>query len=371
MMNTASPVLSRRELIRELSPYAQSSTAHGLALFVFDFGLYVAAIAAALLLPSLWMQLLASVFAGFKIGNLLTLGHDAAHGSLVKGRRLNWFLSVVAFLPCLYSYRMWVFDHHVLHHANTNSDHKDTYTPFTKTEFDALPRWRQWLERFYRQPNPVSFAVYYIVERWSQAKLFPHAKVPAAMRASAWKHCAFVVAVTLVFAAFLLAAPLYSHNSPLMGLFLGLILPFFTFMSAACFVLWAMHTHPDVAWYRGGEQGPELRRAGELVSVHLSFPRWIGWIVHDVTDHPVHHLYPAIPCYRLRAAQARYNELLGERAVVAKASLGYVIDTMRRCKLYDFDHHRWLDFDGKPTSGVTKPYRYLAASAAVPTPHPV
>ena len=27
--------------------------------------------------------------------------------------------------------------------------------------------------------------------------------------------------------------------------------------------------------------------------------------------------------------------------------------TMRRCKLYDYDRHRWLGFDGKPTAEVT------------------
>jgi hypothetical protein len=25
-------------------------------------------------------------------------------------------------------------------------------------------------------------------------------------------------------------------------------------------------------------------------------------------------------------------------------------DTVRRCKLYDFEAHRWLDFDGRPTT---------------------
>jgi omega-6 fatty acid desaturase (delta-12 desaturase) len=25
-------------------------------------------------------------------------------------------------------------------------------------------------------------------------------------------------------------------------------------------------------------------------------------------------------------------------------------DTLRRCKLYDYERHRWLDFAGQPTS---------------------
>ena len=93
-----STTITRRELIREISPFAKVSTVHGLALFLLDYVVYVAAIAGALLLPSLWMQLLCSMIAGFKIGTLLTVGHDAAHGSLVKGKRLNWLLGVLCFL---------------------------------------------------------------------------------------------------------------------------------------------------------------------------------------------------------------------------------------------------------------------------------
>ena len=26
--------------------------------------------------------------------------------------------------------------------------------------------------------------------------------------------------------------------------------------------------------------------------------------------------------------------------------------TLKTCRLYDFENHRWLDFDGKPTTGV-------------------
>ncbi len=354
----ATSTMPRAEVLRTLMPYAQSSNAHGLALFLSDMALYLAAMAGALFLPQLWMQILSSIYVGVKMGNLLTLAHDAAHNTLVKNRRLNWWLGVFSFLTCWYSYRMWVFDHHVLHHAHTNNDHKDTYTPYSKAQFDALPQWKQAMERFYRQPNPVSFAVYYIVERWSQAKLFPNKKIPADWRASAWKHCLFVCSVLAIWIITLINAPHYSHNGPIQALVLGLFLPFFSFMAFVSFMLWAMHTHPQVAWYQGGDEpDPATRKAGELVSVNVRFPRWLAWLMHDVMDHPVHHLCPAIPCYRLHDAQKSYNDLMGDRAIVAKGTWAYVSDTMRRCKLYDFETNRWLDWNGRPTSELTKPYR--------------
>jgi acyl-lipid omega-6 desaturase (Delta-12 desaturase) len=86
-------------------------------------------------------------------------------------------------------------------------------------------------------------------------------------------------------------------------------------------------------------------------------PRWFASLTHDVMDHPVHHLHPRIPCYRLRAAQAKFNELLGEHAIVEKYTLRSFLRALRTCKLYDFENHRWLDFDGKPTTGTTRMFR--------------
>jgi omega-6 fatty acid desaturase (delta-12 desaturase) len=83
-------------------------------------------------------------------------------------------------------------------------------------------------------------------------------------------------------------------------------------------------------------------------------------------DHPVHHLNPRVPCYRLRVAQAKLNELLGEHALVEKFTLRAFLDTLRKCKLYDFENHRWLDFDGKPTTGTARMFRVTAKELLAP-----
>src|SRR4029450_3024081 len=88
----------------------------------------------------------------------------------------------------------------------------------------------------------------------------------------------------------------------------------------------------------------------ELISVDLTTPRLMAWFFHDIFAHPVHHLYPKIPCYRLRAAQDRLNKLLGPAAVVRTFGIKWWLDTTRRCMLYDWDKHQWLDFDGVPST---------------------
>ena len=57
MPTFASPLPSRRFLIREMNAFAKSSTARGLSLFVLDIALYAGAIAGVLFLPSFWAKL--------------------------------------------------------------------------------------------------------------------------------------------------------------------------------------------------------------------------------------------------------------------------------------------------------------------------
>jgi acyl-lipid omega-6 desaturase (Delta-12 desaturase) len=351
------PSLTRREVIRQLMPYTRGSTLRGVTAFLRNFCLYWGGLLGVLFLPGLPLKILASLVMAVAQANMIPVGHDAAHRSLVLGKRLNWLLGVMSFTTCFWNYRMWIYDHHVQHHAFTNHEQHDTYTPFSKEQFDALPKWRKWLERFYRQPNPLSFGVYYIVERWAKCKVLPLGHVPAKFRPAIWRHFAFLVAYVAAIIALCAAAPLYSSTSSVVALVLGVFLPFLMSEAILSFMLWSMHTSTEVAWFHGDSARGPLASASELVSVHVRFPPWLAWATQDVNCHPVHHLMPTIPIYRAREAQILYDRLMGDKAVVADFSWTWLADTMSRCKLYDFVNNRWLDFDGRPTSGVTKPFR--------------
>lgn len=353
--------------MREIAPHVAPSTAIGLAFFFYDFGLYWAGIAGVLFLPQWWMKLLAATVAGMKLSSLTTLGHDAAHGCLVRGKLLNRWLGVLVYMPALYNYRMWVYDHHIGHHPHTNGPLKDTYKPFSKAEFDALPRWRQWMERLYRSPSVVGGSLYYLIERWWDMKLFPREHMPEVHRKAAWPHFWFLMAYACVFVATLTAAPLYSNLGSVEAVLLGAVYPFLVFMALTGWALCLQHTHPDIAWLRGSDaQNKMFYDRGELLAVHWVMPRWFGRLSHDVMDHPVHHLHPRVPCYRLRQAQARLNALLGEHAVVERFTVRSFLDALRRCKLYDFENNRWLDFDGTPTTGTTRMFRVTAKELRAP-----
>ena len=105
---------------------------------------------------SIWMKVAAGIAAGFKQATLMVIAHDAGHGNTTTSKKLNRLISILGFMPTLFNYRLWLYDHNKSHHYATNDPHRDLYKPFSKAEFDALPRWRQVLERFGEDPVPAS-----------------------------------------------------------------------------------------------------------------------------------------------------------------------------------------------------------------------
>ena len=130
---------THRDLVLEMAPFAKVNSLKGSLLFIADYAMFWGAIAGVLLLPGLALKLLASVIAGVKLANLATLAHDAAHNSLTASRPLNRAIAILAFMPGLFNYRLWIYDHHVLHHPHTNGQHVDSYQPLSKADYDALP----------------------------------------------------------------------------------------------------------------------------------------------------------------------------------------------------------------------------------------
>jgi omega-6 fatty acid desaturase (delta-12 desaturase) len=340
---------THRMLVAEMAKFAKTDTRRGIVLFAVDYLLFWGAMAAVVFVPSMAIKIVASVVAGIKMANLATIAHDGAHNSLTSSRRLNWFISVLAFMPCLFNYRLWVYDHHSLHHPHTNGKHVDSYRPLSKKAYDALP-WsaRLWV-RFCRSPNIGAFGLYYICQRWWKVKLMPGAFLPVALRASAWKHFAWLLFYFAGLMTALLMAPQYSGTSATTALLLGFVVPFFIFQTLLAASLYFNHTHPDIPWFRT-EAERRIESRPEYITVHLRLPKMLATLAHNFLEHPAHHIYPAIPCYALWDAQEKLNRLMGEQAIVENFSLGFLVRTMRICKLYDYERRCWLDFNGRPTT---------------------
>ena len=343
---------ARASVRRALAPFAKPEPWTGVLHVAADYALYVAALAGILFFPPLWAKLLLSLLAGFKIANLATLAHDGAHGNLTASASWNKWLATICFMPGLFNYRLWVYDHHYVHHPYVNGRHRDSWVPYSKDQFDRMSRFRQLRERLYRAPWCIGFAPYYIVERWWHVKLFTRAFIPARFHASAWRHFALLMVYLAAFLTALAFAPRYSPTDAATALLFGFALPFYVWMLLFAFNVYVNHTHPRIPWFDGPVDRRELMPQ-ERLSVHLEFPRWFQFLSHHIFEHAAHHANSRIPFYQLAEAQECLNEISGDSAVVERFSFRWLNETLRRCKLYDYERHRWLDFAGRPTTPAT------------------
>ena len=339
---------SRAAIRQALAVYAPQVNRIGIEHFLMDYAVYFAAIAGVLFLDALALKLLCGVVAGIKISNLATLGHDGAHGSLTTSSRLNNLLGTLGFLPGLTNYRLWVYNHHSLHHYSANGGHADAWTPFSKEEFDALPPFRRLRERFYRSSWGLGLAFYYIIERQCRVKIFPPSSLPQRYRASAWRHFALLIAYVVGFGGLLMAAPLYSNTGSVTAILLGFVLPLYVWMTFFSFTSFVQHTHARITYFR--DMVDHKLVPAESVSLHLKFPRWFDSLSHNVYNHPAHHVNMRIPFHALAKAQWQLNRMIGSAAVVQPFSFRWLGETLKNCRLYDYDAKRWLDFDGRPTT---------------------
>ena len=351
MQHSGLPAPVPHKFIRQvLAHYARPVTWKGVALAAMDFTNYGICLAAVLWLPDTWEKIVASLVLSLAIANLFALGHEAAHGAIVRQRWLNRLIAVLCFGPALVNYRMWLYDHNTVHHVEANArEGRNSWSPLSKVEFDALPWHRQLLQRAYRAPFGLGFGLGYFLERWLHVDLAPNRLMPASLRPAAWRHFTGLVAYVVLFVAFLgIVAPRVAPIGSLEAVLLGFVLPFALWMTTFGFTVFIHHTHPDVPWIENEQKTQRL--TASTTSTRWLFPSWFTFLTHNVFDHSVHHWNPRVPCYNATRASERLQELCGGQLITVHFSFKYLNEVLRRCKLYDYENHRWLDFDGVPTS---------------------
>ncbi len=343
--------------VRVLREHLTEFRARPLAGAILDLVLSLAAWAAAFLgalhVSSHPIRLLLGAVAGVASGSLFMMGHDACHGSYTHHQGLNRVLGRIAFLPSYHTYGPWELSHNRVHHIYTNLRTRDfVWKPLSKAEFDALPRARQILYR--AQRNLLGLLLYYPLEIWWPRLFFPRREHLDRPRAVYTFDSLLVLAFMIAQAALVTSAARgQGWLGLLAGAFYALVLPYVVFSWMIGFVIYFNHTHPDVPWF--GDKEEWSASAGMIDgTARLLFPRWTLFFASNIMDHVAHHVDPRIPLVRLREAQERIEALVPGRVVVVRWSIPALLDIVRRCKLYDYEAGRWIDYDGRPTSAPWK-----------------
>jgi len=332
------------------------STLLGVTLFVISASLYIAAFVMVAMLPQWWMKIIAMVFVAGMIPALFVIGHDACHQSLTPRGWLNRLLGRLSFLPSLHVYSAWEYGHNGLHHGWTNLSGKDpVWAPFTKENFDRLPRRRQILERIYR--TPLGVGLHYLLEMWIGFGITRrHARVPGSRFPRFFFDRLLIILFIPFQAAVLILLSNYPENSTLPALAhhsilisMGILLPFVYWNWFMGFVIFQHHTHPRVAWF-DDEKEWTFYSAQVKGVVHVQFPWIVEKIFHNIFDHTAHHVDTSVPLYNLPDAQRDLESTFSDDVVIARWTYRDLLNTCRTCQLYDYRNHQWLDFQGRPTS---------------------
>jgi len=113
-------------------------------------------------------------------------------------------------------------------------------------------------------------------------------------------------------------------------------------------VIFFHHTNPDVIWYEDVDAW-EAARDSASGTVQLTFPYRLGRLVNNIMEHPAHHLDVRIPLYQIESAQRTLSRQ-PSGALTRAFTWSFIVDCVRRCKLYDYERQCWMDFNGNVTS---------------------
>jgi omega-6 fatty acid desaturase (delta-12 desaturase) len=342
------PIPNRKIIRGWIEPFAEKETVKAILLLAFDILIWLTLIAGTVFIENLLVKIILGNVAGFWIGRLFILGHDACHQSYTPHRELNKVLGRIAFLPSLTPYSLWEVGHNVVHHGQTNLKGFDfVWAPASLEEFQAMPVWRQNLERIYR--SGWGIVVYYMLEIWWNKMYFPNSKNMPSTRKVFLKDNLLVSAFWILWVGVLLYAAFATSQSFLVLLICGFVIPFVFWNGMIGWVVYVHHTHPSVSWY---DNKSEWLRAQPFVSttVHLTFKYHFGVFMHHIMEHTAHHVDMGVPLYKLSSAQNKLEELLPERIIKQAFSWSWYFETAKLCKLYDYKNKFWTDFQGNKTA---------------------
>jgi omega-6 fatty acid desaturase (delta-12 desaturase) len=317
--------------------------------FAFDLALFGAGTVLVLLAASVGLKLVGTLLVTAAIVRLFLVGHDACHGSFFRSARLNSIVGRIAFLPSMTAFSLWETGHNTAHHGFNNLKGRDqVWAPYSKAEFDALPRHRQALERLYR--CGLGWGAYYLVEMWWKKLYFASRKEIGSSRRRYRLDSMLVTAGALCWLGVIaLAADATGQSFALLAT-LAVVVPFLLWTGVMGFVVYLHHTNPTIAWFQNRQEW-QRHRAYLTSTARVSFPLGIDRLMHGIMEHNAHHVNPRIPMFALREAQQVLREQFPELCDYRLNWRTYT-DNARRCKLYDYDAHAWLDFDGQVTARV-------------------
>jgi len=275
------------------------------------------------------------------ISSLFVLGHDAAHGALFAGPRLNYLVGQLAMLPSLHAYSVWAYGHNRIHHAFATCEGLDfVWHPLTPAQYASLPRWAKLIHRL--EWSAVGSGFYYLRAMW-WGKIVRG--VPPARQVGAFRRDRAIVALYAVAASGALVGLGWQEGGAAGAAWMWIrvfAVPWLLFNCAIGWAVYIQHIAPDVCWQprqRWSKFGGQVE--GSTV---LLLPAWINIFWHNIFVHVPHHVDPRIPYYHLPQAATALRTTWGAALHERPYRLRDYVHATRHCKLYDFERGVWCGY---------------------------
>lgn len=323
-------------------------TSLGMIYFARDLVLYLGLVALLVVVDSPFLLVPLWILTAFTTAAIFILGHDAAHETLFKSKRLNYLVGVVSMLPSLHIYEAWVFGHNRVHHGHTVREGMDyVWHPTTPEQYRAMTPLQRAMHRL--KWSWLGAGVYYGWDIWWKNMM--HFQGTAKIAANVKRDRRIVLIYASLLTVVLLGAGAATYGG------IGGAVWMWTKVFAVPFVLWnyviglAVYVHhvaPDIRWLSRREW---TRFKGQMEGTTiLHVPAWMNFFMHNIMMHVAHHVDMRIPFYRLPEAceviRKGYADVVRERDF----DLSDYVRITRTCKLYDFNTHSWSGYEAAKQS---------------------
>lgn len=338
-------VIKASEVNAILKNHVHKKMGRAILIFLMDISIYLALFYALLQTDSIGLKLLFSVLMGVMTGILFIVAHDSCHGSFTKSKFINGLIGRITFLPSLHSFSLWALGHNKTHHAFTNHKEKDyVYTPLSPEEYKALSPFKQFMYRVYR--HSLGHGLYYSHNIWLPKIIIPFKNIPHIEKEN---QAVLWLDTLLVFSylGFLIWLSVYLANGDTtllaINIFTIIVLPVWTWNWIIGFLILQHHTNEHTRWYNKDEEWHFWEVQMED-TVRIKFPQPINFLMHNIMEHTAHHSNMQIPMYNLREAQEDMEAHFKDRINIVEWTPKFYVDSMKACKLYDYENHKWLKF---------------------------
>jgi omega-6 fatty acid desaturase (delta-12 desaturase) len=122
-----------------------------------------------------------------------------------------------------------------------------------------------------------------------------------------------------------------------------LVVPFLLFAQIIGFTVYVHHVSPEIRWWQRREWS-QFKGQMESTTI-LRIPRLVNRLfMHNIFVHVPHHVDVRIPFHQLPAAARAIDAAFPDTVRSSRLSVRAYLRATRNCKLYDFEHGRWLSY---------------------------